>query len=452
MKKFLKEQILAFDAAAPRYTSYPPATAFVPDFSGKTQSEWIKAVPQGQPISLYIHIPFCEKLCYYCGCFTTISSRGERIEAYIDDLIREIELLCAHLPPDPVLSHLHFGGGSPTILSPRLFMRLMAVISAHFTFTPRAEIAVEADPRQMNEARIAGFASSGVNRISLGMQDIDETVLSAVNRPQPFHLSWNAVQLCREYNIHHINLDLMYGLPGQSVATIQKTVETALTLKPDRVAFFGYAHVPWMKKHMRVMNNLEIPDASLRYDLYETGRAILLDAGYLPVGIDHFVRPSDSMAHALGNRTLQRNFQGYTTDTAPVLLGLGASSISKFPQGYSQNIADLRLYHEKLDSGVLPVNKGLHLRPEDIAYGAVISELMCYMAVDLQQIIKRYHLKADCFAPAFTQLAPLQKSGLVTIDGLFIRVHHPHVARLAASCFDPMMDTMPLQNRHSRAV
>lgn len=447
----VKHHLLAFDMAAPRYTSYPPATAFVPAFPRQTYKAWLNSVTAGSPLSLYVHIPFCEKLCYYCGCFTTISAKGERIERYIDDLIRELDILCEELPERPLLSHLHFGGGSPTILTPELFTRLTAHIRRRFSFTSKAEIAIEADPRQMSEARIATFAANGITRISLGMQDIDQNVLSAVNRPQPFYLSWDAVKMCRDYGIHHINLDLMYGLPGQTVDTITRTIETALTLKPDRIAFFGYAHVPWMKKHMHMVGDLVLPDASLRYDLYEAGRAILSDAGYLPVGIDHFVRPSDSMAQALGNRTLQRNFQGYTTDSASVLIGVGASSIGKFPAGYVQNIADLRLYHESIGQGVLPLNKGYVLQPCDKIYAAVISELMCYMAVDLSQVALRHHLAPDYFAAGLARLAAIQDSGLVTVEGDFVRVHHPHAARLAACCFDPMMDA-PLQNRHSRAV
>lgn len=448
----LKNRILSLDAPTPRYTSYPPATAFDAGFPVKNYQAWLKDIKGDQPVSLYVHIPFCKKLCYYCGCFTTITSRQDRIETYIDDLIRELDIVTAAFPGKPLLSHLHFGGGSPTILRPILFNRLMHAIQSRFTFLPEVEIAIEADPRQMTEARIATFALNGINRISLGMQDTDQVVLSAVNRQQPFHLSWDAVKLCREYGIDHINLDLMYGLPGQRPETIAKTMENALSLKPDRIAFFGYAHVPWMKKHMRLMDGFEIPDASLRYDLYETGSNILVEAGYLSVGIDHFVRPSDSMAQALGNRNLQRNFQGYTTDVAPILIGIGASSIGKFPQGYIQNIADLLTYHESIKEGNLPVNKGYALQPQDHVQSAIISELMCYMAVDLSHIISRYDLSPDYFAYALKRLAPLQKSNLVSIEQSFIRANHPHVARLVASCFDPMITDTPLQNRHSRAV
>lgn len=452
MEHSLKSRILTFDAATPRYTSYPPATAFRAEFPEEVYHSWLNGLSPQEAISLYVHIPFCEKLCYYCGCYTNISGRDDRIKSYINDLIGELNLVHTKLPPNITLSHLHFGGGSPTILKPALFNQFMREIRRRFSLTPQAEIAVEADPRQMSEGRIATFALNGVTRISLGMQDINQTVLAAVNRPQPFYLSWNAARLCREYGINQINLDLMYGLPGQTVETIATTIKTALTLKPDRIAFFGYAHVPWMKKHMRMMDGLELPDTSLRYDLYEAGSAILTNAGYLPVGIDHFVRPSDSMAQALGNRILQRNFQGYTIDTAHTLIGLGASSIGKFSQGYVQNVADLRFYHEKIKQRILPLNKGFILQETDKIQSSVISELMCYMAADLATIASQYHLPIEYFAPGIARLEPLRNSGLVSIEGSFIRVLHPHLARLAACCFDPMMDGKSLPDRYARAI
>ncbi|PZO84670.1 MAG: coproporphyrinogen III oxidase, partial [Micavibrio aeruginosavorus] len=304
MEDFMKDRILTFDAAAPRYTSYPPATAFHAGFTAEDYECWLSAIPADEPVSLYVHIPFCRQLCYYCGCHTTIARKDERIFAYINDLLKELSLVAGKMSGTMNLRHLHFGGGSPTILKPSVFAKVMQAVRENFNILPIAEIAIEADPRQMDEARISCFARCGINRISLGVQDIDQKVMGAVNRAQPFHLSWKAAELCRLYGIRNINLDLMYGLPGQTVQSIRHTVETVLTLKPSRIAFFGYAHVPWMKKHMDMLGGLDLPDSSLRYDLYEAGSSILKDEGYLPVGIDHFVRPSDNMAKALGNRTL----------------------------------------------------------------------------------------------------------------------------------------------------
>ncbi len=452
MGDFIKDRILAFDAAAPRYTSYPPATAFHTGFTPEDYAHWLSALPAAKPVSLYVHVPFCRKLCYYCGCHTTISGKDDRIHAYIDNLLKEISLVSRHMPTRMDLSHLHFGGGSPTILKSAVFTKVMKAISDHFNLLPTAEIAIEADPRQMDEARISCFASNGVNRISLGVQDIDQKVMRAVNRPQPFHLSWNAVHLCRLYGIKNINLDLMYGLPGQTVKGIKHTIETVLTLKPSRIAFFGYAHVPWMKKHMDMIGDLSLPDASLRYDLYKAGADILEDAGYLPVGIDHFVRPSDSMAKALGNRTLKRNFQGYTVDEADTLIGVGASSIGKFHDGYVQNIADIRLYGQAIENGILPVNKGLSLTALDKIHAKIISEIMCFMAVDLDLIGTKYTLGPDYFLPYLERIEPFLEQGMASLNGKFVMINHPHMARLVARCFDPMCSDIPQQNRHARAI
>lgn len=447
----IKANVLAFDAATPRYTSYPPATAFVPGLAQEDYARWL-ATPHGDSLSLYIHIPFCARLCYYCGCHTTIANDPQRIEDYVHVLIKEIAMVRGAIPVRTPLSHIHFGGGSPTILPPAIFNRLMAAIREHFAITPDIVIAVEADPRQMSEARIATFAKAGVTRISLGVQDTDPSVLAAVNRPQPFSLSWDAVRLCHDYGIDEINIDLMYGLPGQTVDSITRTVETALTLKPDRVAFFGYAHVPWMKRHMSLVGDASmLPDPSLRYDLNEAGRTIFTDAGYLPIGIDHFARPADSMAVALGNRSLRRNFQGYTTDAASTLIGIGCSSISLLPQGYSQNIADLRTYQEQVRSGLLPLGKHYILNAEDRLRSAIISEIMCYMAVDLTKVCTRHHMDPADLSDNIKRLAPLVTCGLVECSGSFIRILHSSAARLAARCFDPQQE-IPGKNRHSSAV
>lgn len=451
MSTAIKEKILSVNSAAPRYTSYPPATAFQAGFAPESYQKWLAALPE-TPVSLYCHIPFCRRLCYYCGCHTTICNDDARLPPYVGALKAEMDLACAYAGAGRAVSHIHFGGGSPTILSPAQFSELMTHMRQRFAVAANADIAIEADPRQFSEALMATYARHGVTRISLGAQDFDQRVLEAVNRPQPFSLSWNAVALCREYGIGSVNIDLMYGLPGQTLESITRTMEMALTLKPDRIAFFGYAHVPWMKKHMKMMGNMVLPDASLRYDLYEAGRQILLDNGYLAVGIDHFVRPTDSMARAMGNRLLRRNFQGYTTDEADTLIGFGASAIGTFPQGFAQNIADLRLYQDRVAEGGLPVHRGYMRKVEDDIYAAIISEIMCYLAVDLADIALRHQFDPCRFDTALERLRPLQEGGLVTRHDKFLRVHHPHVARVAAACFDPAINLETLVARHSSVV
>ncbi len=444
----MKEQILKLDAAVPRYTSYPAAPSFQPGFPESACRGWLSAAGDG-PLSLYVHIPFCSRLCYYCGCNTHIANDYGRVESYVDTLGREIGMVADFLKSRRV-SHLHFGGGSPTLLRPPAFARLMNDIRGRFEMPPGAEIAVEADPRQMSEARIAAFAANGVTRISLGVQDFDEAILRRVNRPQTPSQSWEAARLCRAYGIHGINFDLMYGLPGQSVQSIARTIEIALTMKPDRVSFFGYAHVPWMKKHMDLMDDL--PGPALRYDLYEAGSGLLKDAGYVPVGIDHFALPSDSMAIALRELTLRRNFQGYTTDTATTLIGFGASAIGRFAEGYSQNIADLRLYTQAVGERRLPVNKGFVIDPADRIHGEVIGALMCFMEADLDAARARYDMPRDYFAPYAARLEPLIAAGLVALENGVVRILHPHAARLAAHAFDRAASPGPPQKRHSQAV
>jgi len=451
MNSQIKSSILSVNSTAPRYTSYPPATAFEDRFGARDYGEWLEHLPN-TPLSLYYHIPFCRRLCYYCGCHTNICNDSERLAPYVQALQDEMDIVCRHLHRQPVISHIHFGGGSPTILPPALFRTLMQHIQKRFFLSKDIDIAIEADPRQLNEALIATYVRNGVTRISLGVQDFDDRVLTAVNRPQPFYLSWDAVSLCREYGIKSINLDLMYGLPGQTVKSLERTIDLAFSLKPDRISFFGYAHVPWMKKHMRMMGNMPLPDGSLRYDLYETGRQILEENGYLPVGIDHFVRPSDSMAKALGNRTLKRNFQGYTTDTADSLIGFGASAIGQLPQGFVQNTPDILKYQEKVNNGHLPIQRGYCLNDSDRIYSDLISEIMCYMAVDLAIIRKKYHLYDDFFDPAIEKMGSLLKQGLITLDGDYLRIHHPHIARVAAACFDPKFECNSATMRHSSAV
>ncbi len=451
MNTAIKEKILSVNSAAPRYTSYPPATAFQAGFSQEIYKNWLTGLPES-PVSLYYHIPFCRRLCYYCGCHTTICNDEARLSPYVQALKAEMDIVCADLGQGKAVSHIHFGGGSPTILNPVLFSDLVSHARARFAVAADADIAIEADPRQFSEALMATYARQGVTRISLGAQDFDQRVLEVVNRPQPFSLSWNAVALCREYGIESVNLDLMYGLPGQTLESITRTMEMALTLKPDRIAFFGYAHVPWMKKHMKLMGDMVLPDASLRYDLYEAGRQILLDNGYLAVGIDHFVRPTEAMAHAMGNRFLRRNFQGYTTDEADTLIGFGASAIGTFPQGFAQNIADLRLYQDAVYSGTFPIHRGYMRQPEDHIYADIISEIMCYLAVDLASITEKHHLDSMAFDQALTRMTPLFESGLVTRHGTFLRVQHPHVARVAAACFDPSIELETLVARHSSVV
>ena len=448
----LKEKILCRDQAVPRYTSYPAAPHFKDGFDKYTYESWLKVLPENSAVSLYIHVPFCSQMCFYCGCHTKITQQYQPITAYVYLLKIEAERLSFLIPKSCRITHLHFGGGSPTILESDDFLAFMSELRGLFHFDPACEIAIEADPRQMTEQRIAAYATAGVNRMSLGVQDFHQPTMESINRAQPFALTQNAVHLLHQYGIKRINFDLMYGLPFQTEETIRNTMQQALALQPDRVSFFGYAHVPWMKKHMQLMP-ANLPDQNVRYDLALAGAKVLEEAGYQAIGIDHFVHPGDTMNESLRTHTLKRNFQGYTTDDATVLIGLGASSISKLPQGYVQNTPHNVLYKQALSEAHLPVVRGLKLSDNDRMWGEIIEELMCYLRVDLKKIAADYFVPRYLFHDILDYLLPLQNDGLLTIDDEVITINPQarQVTRVVCSAFDRYL-TVSTTPRHSKAV
>lgn len=454
MLESLKSRLLFHDRQAPRYTSYPPATQFANAFHSETVSGWISSIPAGEAVSLYVHIPFCAQLCYYCGCHTSVVHNLDRVAAYLNILEQEIKLVASRHGARLPVSHLHFGGGSPTLLTDELFNQLMNTLHRHFDFSAVREVAIEADPRNLTESKIRTYAAAGVNRLSLGVQDFDQEVLRRVNRPQPAELTIKAINWARAAGINSINFDLMYGLPGQTVESQRQTMAQAIALKPDRIAWFGYAHVPWMKKHMNVVDTVAMPDASQRYDMFMAGQEMLLAAGYRSIGIDHFVLPHDEMYLAYAGRQLHRNFQGYTTDTARHLIAFGASAISAHPQGFSQNTIDQRQYADSIAAGQLPVSRGLVMLADDVVRARVIEEIMCYFRVDLDSIIADFALPADYFNADKLRLAALVRDNLVSLEGsrLTVDPEARQAARMVAMAFDSYaVEALPLQ-RHSRAI
>ena len=376
------------------------------------------------------------------------------VEDYLDALKGEIGLVRARLPQNTRISHLHFGGGSPTIIKPHDFQKLVEFLSDKFPFLSNMEIGVEADPRHLSEAKIAAYAQSGVNRLSIGVQDFNEEVLNLINRPQPFHVTYRGVELARAYGIDNINFDLMYGLPAQNVETILKTMELALSLRPSRIAYFGYAHVPWMKRHMNLMPQDRIPVPDERYLMQEAGAAAITKAGYTPVGIDHYALPDDSMARALEEKTLHRNFQGYTTDAAECLVGLGASSISAFAQGHSQNKVDARTYMDDIRAARLPVHKLLVFGGDDLARRSVIEDIMCYLETDLSRIERVFSLPDGSFSDELEKLKSLECDGIVTLDGSIVKVNPDYrvLARIVCEVFDSYAVRNSAIKRHAQAV
>lgn len=455
MKCDFRQQMLDLDRQVPRYTSYPTAPHFAPLQNVATYAKSLNALADGEAISLYIHVPFCAKMCWYCGCHTKVTQRYEPIAKYVEALMAEITLVANQLQKPLQVSHLHFGGGSPGLLSAADFSALMAHLKTYFTFTDGAEIALELDPRHVDEDKVKAYAAHGVNRASLGVQDFDDTVLAAVNRQQPFELSQTAMALLNQYGIADINFDLLYGLPHQTVESMTRTIEQTLQLAPSRIALFGYAHVPWMKKHMRLIDETALPTKELRLDLFEAGQKMLQDAGYVSVGIDHFVVADNPMAQALKNKTLQRNFQGYTVDACQTLIGFGASAIGFVGGSYVQNEVNTGLYQTKVNNGKLAAIKAAALTADDHIRAAIIEQLMCYLEVDLGDICTRFNLPQNAFAVELESLQPYQGQGFLEVRGnkVHIFADAKPLTRLFASAFDaylkPAESTAP---RHARAI
>ena len=337
----------------PRYTSYPTAPHFSPVIGADTYARWLAELPASASASLYLHVPFCREMCWYCGCHTQIVRRDELIAAYQRTLRSEIAQVAETIGRRIKVEHIHFGGGTPTIMAPEAFAELMAAMRQAFFVLPSAEIAVEIDPRTLTADMVEAMRLSGVNRASLGVQSFDPIVQRAINRVQSFEQTADVVDMLRRAGIAGINFDLIYGLPHQTVASCLDTVRRSLSLAPDRFSVFGYAHVPDFKKHQRMISRGALPDGLARHDQACAIANALKEAGYVQIGLDHFARPGDSMVVAFEERTLRRNFQGYTTDQGEVLLGFGASAIGHLPQGYVQNEVQIGAYAQSVSAGRL---------------------------------------------------------------------------------------------------
>lgn len=452
----LKATILQHDQPVPRYTSYPTAPQFCTDFPASLADNWLTTLPEGATLSLYVHIPFCPQLCYYCGCFTHIVARYTPITDYLPLLLREITMMGQRLGQRHTVTHLHFGGGSPTMLAAADFEQLMTTLRAQFIFAPDAEIAIEIDPRAMTPALAACYAAAGVNRVSLGVQDFDERVMVAVNRVQPYALVAAVVAMLRAVDITQFNFDFIYGLPHQTVSGLVETMRAALLLVPSRVALYGYAHVPWKKKNIRLIEPETLPDAALRYDLFNAAAAVLQEAGLQPIGIDHFAQPDDPMALAQRQNCLGRNFQGYTDIMPDALLGFGLSAISQFPQGYAQNTIDNAAYAQALIVGQMPIAKGYVFSGEDAARKEIIDRLMGNLTADAGAIWQKHEHDAGRLQQILVALTPYVADGLIVITGSQIVVDPAArmIVRLIAAAFDAYLPvaTVDAAPRHAHTV
>ncbi|MBP7710213.1 MAG: oxygen-independent coproporphyrinogen III oxidase [Rickettsiales bacterium] len=451
LNKIEDSVILKHDTQVPRYTSYPTAPHFTSQVNGEVVSGWLKSLPQNETLSLYIHIPFCQQLCWYCGCYTKATNRYAPVEDYAHILAREIHLVANLLAKkNRKVSHIHFGGGSPTILLPQTFEHLMQAIRSEFEILPDAEIAIEVDPRNVSEEKIATYAKAGINRVSIGVQDFNLEVQQAINRVQSFDLVYDCIRLFREYKIDNINLDLIYGLPKQTLEGIRKNIDYAMLLKPSRIALFAYAHVQWMKKHMRLINEEDLPDGASRLQMYKLASEKLQQEGFFPIGLDHFAKKNDSMFLAFKEEKLKRNFQGYSTDTGSSVIGFGASAISYFPFGYSQNTLDFDEYKKNILSENLPTKKGVEISDDDKLRKKIIDELMCYLEVDLNKICEEFGLKKNHFDKELARLDELQKDGLVRVKNNVIKINliAPQISRVVSSVFDKFFEADA--KRHSK--
>lgn len=441
-----------FAARVPRYTSYPTAPHFHAGIGDTTYRDWLAALPVEEPISLYVHIPFCDTLCWFCGCHTTVVNSYTPMAGYLELLERELSLVARALGARRRVTHLHFGGGSPTLLAPDDLRRLDAALRARFAIAADAEIAVEIDPRGFTAEMARAWAGIGVTRASIGVQDCDPKVQRAINRIHPDDVTASCVRMLRAAGIAKLNIDLIYGLPHQTVVGLRRTIETALALDPDRLAIFGYAHVPHFKKHMALIPQDALPGIAERLAQAEAAEAVLRSRGYHAIGIDHFAKPDDALAIAQANGTLRRNFQGYTTDAAETLLGLGASAIGALPQGYVQNIADVPGYRKALEDGRLPIARGVALRGEDRARRAAIERLMCDLGVDLAAVAARFGQEPGSFSGALAALEPWRRDGVVRIEGTRVTIvpQWRAATRLVCSAFDAYLDEGA--RRHALAV
>lgn len=439
----IKALIAKYDYPVPRYTSFPTAVQFKPVQDAGTYFDCLTNLTQSELVSLYVHIPFCHSLCHYCGCHTKIVHSYSPIAAYIDTLIKEIELVGRNLKAPQSVSRIHFGGGSPNYAKTQDIKRILETLGRYFDLSS-AQTDMECDPRLLDEEKISDYATLGLSRISLGIQDFDAGVQKAINRLQPFDMVKKQIEALRRSGIHHINFDLIIGLPKQTLETVNKTLDKVLELQPARVAVFPYAHVPWMKKHQKLLEKYEMPETSLRYEMAKLTETRLKEAGYEAIGIDHFARPDDPLACASKNGGMRRNFQGYTDDPVRTILGFGLSSISQFEEAYTQNTTEAPLYRKTVDNGEVPLARVLTLTQDDQTRRKLIEELMCNFTVNFKDY-KNIPVPRSA-------LALLERDGLVEITGSQLQITQigKTFVRIIASLFDPYFKVE--SNRHAKAV
>lgn len=427
-----------FDARVPRYTSYPTAPVFSAAVGAPFQSEALAGLDPSEPISVYVHIPFCERLCWFCACHTQGTQTLSPVEEYLGTLEREIAYVASLLPAGTRMGRLHWGGGTPTILPPAMIHRLARALKAAIPPAPGWEFSVEIDPTMVDRAKIDALAAEGFNRASIGIQDFAPEVQAAIGRIQPFDVTAACVADLRAAGVRSLNADLVYGLPHQSEERIRATVEQVLALEPSRVALYGYAHVPWVSKRQKLIPEEALPRDVARYQLAQVAGEMFQGAGYDAIGIDHFARPGDGLAVAAREGRLRRNFQGYTDDGCATLIGMGASSISRFPTGYVQNAPATAAWAGRVLAGGLAGAKGHAFTVEDRLRARAIEMLMCDFRLDLPALREGF---GDAVQAIVSDLAAVAQrfDGFVSRErdgSLAIRLEGRPLTRMIASGFD----------------
>jgi len=426
-----------FDAKVPRYTSYPTAPHFGSHVRSGHFAQWIEAIPEGSGISLYVHVPFCRRLCWFCACRTQGTQSDRPVRAYLETLKAELEMIRAHLPGDVHLSRLHWGGGTPTLLTPDMMEDLAGAIRDVAPFTESTEFSVEIDPNEIDGPRLDALAAAGMNRASIGVQDFDDQIQQSIGRIQGYDITRDAVNEIRARGVASLNADILYGLPFQTRERITESVQKLLSLNPDRVALYGYAHVPWMAKRQQMIPSDSLPTPEERLELYETARRLFLWDNYAEIGIDHFATQDDGLTIAQKTGRLRRNFQGYTDDTADALIGVGASSISRFPQGYAQNAPATGAHTGAIREGRFSTSRGHVFTEEDRMRGRMIEALMCDFRIEVADLRDNLEVSEETVRAILRRTAD-DFPGLLTLDSdsLFVPPQARPLTRMIARSFD----------------
>ena len=455
---FDTDLIVRYGGRGPRYTSYPTALQFNDEF-GEDDYRNIAAVSNTTdvPLSLYVHIPFCHTLCYYCGCNKIVTRNQDRVERYMEMLYREIDMQSELFDGKRKIEQLHFGGGTPTYLSVEQLDDLMAKLRDAFTFdeSDQREFSIEVDPRTVDEDRIRHLADLGFNRLSLGIQDFDHVVQEAVNRTQTTDDVLNLVLAARESGFESISFDLIYGLPHQNVESFDSTLELVIGMRPDRLAVYNYAHLPQRFKGQRMINDADIPSPEVKLEILHRTIDSLCDAGYIYIGMDHFALPEDELVIARKNGTLQRNFQGYSTHRECDLVALGVSAIGSIGNVFAQNAVTTMEYEALIENGQLPIRKGIAVDDDDLLRADVIQALMCYDELSFDQFGKNHGIDfASYFAAEIKRLQPLADDGLIKLSesGVAITESGRLLLRSIAMIFDRYIDQAENDNRFSKAI